>query len=368
MSCNKLNVNLSNIKENFEYMKSFGKEKEYYAVVKADAYGLGAVRVSKALEDICDGFCVGIVDEAVELRKSGIKKKILVLGYEYNREFEDILKYDISIPIYTLDQAKDINEYSKEHNSVVNIHIKVDTGHGRLGFRINEESFEDVFEISKLSNVHIEGIFSHFSDAPNLLDPSYTYEQKEKFDFFIENLEKRNINVGLKHIRNDAALVNFDFNYDMARLGICIYGEYPDPSMKEKLSGLKKTFTWTSILTNTKYIEKGESVSYSRSFIADKKTRIGTVTIGYGDGYKRASYKEGYVLINGKRAPIRGVVNMDQMMVDISDIDCEIGDAVILIGKSEEEVIECDKLAKWNDTISYEIMTSISKRVKRVYI
>lgn len=366
MTYNILNVNLKNIRHNVEYLKSIDKKKLIYIAIKANAYGLGAVEIAKYIDDIVDGYCVANICEGKELRLSGIDKEILTLGYVGEEEYSDVIKYGISIPIYNIDIARKINDFAIKNGKIINIHIQVDTGHGRLGFQVNDQDIKKAKGIKELSNLHIKGIFSHFSDAANP-DKSYTYEQERKFSYFIKELEKDSIDLGIKHIDNDASLVNFNFNYDMARLGICVYGQYPDLNMIDKLKDLKEAFEWKSIVSNVKYIEKGESVSYARSFIAEKRTKVATICIGYADGYKRILSNKAYLLINGKRARILGLVNMDQTMVDVSDIDCKIGDEAVLIGKSGDEIITCDDLAKMADTISYEIMTSISSRVKRVY-
>lgn len=367
MSYNYIEVDLQAIEDNFNCVKTLANNQKVYAVVKANAYGLGAAKVSEKLGDVADGFCVANMEEAVELRKLGISKEILILGYVDIKEFDKLLAYDISITVYNYDYCKKLSSIMKKNKREQKIHIKVDTGHGRLGFQVNEKAVDDVEKISKLENLSIVGIFSHFATADDNLE--FAREQNEKFKMFLNSLDARNINYGNRHIGNDAAIVNLPYSYDIVRSGICLYGEYPTPSMKDRLEGkLKRVWSWHSKVSNVKYIEKGMSLGYGRKFIADRKMKVATVSIGYADGYKRILSNKADVLIRGKRARICGNICMDQFMVDASNIDVEIGDDVVLVGKSKNEEIRADELAELSYTISYEIMSTISNRVERRYL
>lgn len=361
-------VDIEAIRSNIYEMKKLIGNQDFYAVVKADGYGLGSVEIVKRIEDIVDGYCVSSVFEALEIRDF-TKKEILNLGYTQLAEVEGAALEDISIAIYDLEYAKKINEILKGKGIFIKAHIKLDTGHGRLGFRKDDESINQIVEISKLSNIKIEGIFSHLATADEE-DIKYTLEQKEIFDYMISQLEEKELVFNKKHLANDAGFIKHKMVYDLVRSGICLYGIYPSELMKkEKDITLKPTFSWLSKVSFVKNIKEGDSVSYGRTFIADKDMKIATIAVGYADGYKRSNSNTGYVLIKGHKAPIVGRVTMDQTMVDVTDIsDIEIGEDVVLIGKSGQLQVTPDDLAQWSDTISYEIMTSISKRVYRKYL
>lgn len=361
-STNSLEVNINKIRNNIEILKNISN-KNYYAVVKANAYGLGSVKISKEIEDIVFGFCVATLDEALELRKLGIKKDIIVLGYILPENYGLLEEYDIITTIYSLEIARQMQKLGNK----IRAHIKIETGHNRLGFKPEEKSYKEIREINSFNNIRIEGIFSHLSTADEK-DSSYTELQHEKFENALNAISDLSKD-WIKHLSNDAAMIAYNFEYDAVRSGISLYGVYPSNYMLEKFDiGLEVAFELKSRISYIKDINKGESVSYGRTFIADKKMKIATISIGYADGYHRLISNRGHVLINGKKAKILGNITMDQMMVDISDIDAKIHDEVVLIGKSGSEVITPEQVANWAETITYEIMTSISPRVKRTYI
>ncbi|MFM1582962.1 alanine racemase [Helcococcus ovis] len=361
IDANVLEIDLGIIKKNVEILRSLSNKK-FFAVVKANAYGLGAVEISKFIEDNVDMFCVANINEAIELRKSGIKKDILILGYIHPKNYKYLNEYNIIVNIYDFEIAKEMNKLGK----TIRGHIKIETGHNRLGFKPTEDNFDIIRQIDSLENINIEGMFSHLSSADEA-DREYTYLQYDKFQKSVDGLSDINAN-WIKHISNDAGLLAYDVKYDGFRSGISLYGMYPSQYMKEKYNvGIENSFRLISSISFIKELEKGEGVSYNHTFIAEKKMKIATVSIGYADGYFRIVSNKGFVLINGKKAKILGRVTMDQLMVDISDIEAKLHDEVVLIGKSGEEYISPDLIAKWANTISYEIMTSISNRVYRVY-
>lgn len=361
IDANVLEVDLGIIRENIKILRSLSNKK-FFAVVKANAYGLGAVEVSRFIENEVDMFCVATIDEAIELRKSGIKKDILILGYIHPENYKYLSEYNIIANIYDFDIAKEMNKLGKK----IRGHIKIETGHNRLGFNPSDDSFEKIRQINSLENICVEGMFSHLSSADEE-NREYTHLQYEKFQRAVDGLKDINEN-WIKHLSNDAGVLAYDVKYDAFRSGISLYGMYPSQYMKEKYNvGIQNSFRLISRISFIKELEKGEGVSYNHTFVTDKKMKVATVSIGYADGYFRLISNKGYVLINGKKAKIIGRVTMDQLMVDISDIDAKIHDEVVLIGKSGEQSISPDLVSKWADTISYEIMTSISNRVYRVY-
>lgn len=366
---NRLIVDLDSIRYNIDQLKKISKAPKFYAVVKADAYGLGAIEIMKAIDDRVDGYCVSSIEEGIELRQTGTKKEILNLGYTPLSLVERASEFAISIAIYDLDYSRKIDDILAPLGMKVIGHIKLDTGHGRLGFRKSDKSLDQIVEIAKLKSIRLEGVFSHLATADER-DTSFTKEQKEIFDYMVSHLEARGLIFAKKHLANDAGFIKHKISYDLVRSGICIYGLYPSDLLKEEGEvDLKEAFEWHSQVSFVKEVDKGSSISYGRTFIADRKMRVATIAIGYADGYKRSNSNRGYVLIKGKKAPVIGRVTMDQTMVDVSEIErVEIGDEVVLIGRSKDLAISADDLAQWQDSISYEIITSISKRVHRSYI
>lgn len=361
---NRLEVDLRKIKHNIQILKE--DNKKFFAVVKADAYGLGAIEVSKYIEDDIDIFCVANIEEAIELRENGIKKDILVLGYIHPKNYLYIEKYNLIVTIYNYDIAKELNDISN-----IRAHIKLETGHNRLGFQTDElfynNSLVEIKKINQFENINIEGIYTHFSSADEN-DTNYTLMQEKLFWNMIRDLHKISEN-WIKHLSNDAASIAYNIKSDAIRSGISMYGYFPSNYIRNNYNiDLRKSFRWIAKISNIKYVQKGESISYNRTFIADKDIKVATVSCGYADGYKRLLSNKGYVQVNGKRANILGNITMDQFMIDISEIEVKLHDDVILIGNSDDEMIGADIIGEWAETISYEIMTSISKRVKRIYV
>ncbi|MDO4778200.1 MAG: alanine racemase [Tissierellia bacterium] len=362
---NRLIVDSKKVNRNIEILKSKCPNSEFFAVIKADAYGMGAVEFVRHMDPIVSGYCVANIEEAIELRKSGTKKDILVLGYIHPEDISIAYENNIMLTIYDIDMAKKIN--SVLEGGKIRVHIKIDTGHGRIGFSTTHEDLKNIKSIFELQNLQVDGVFSHFATADEE-DDSYTLIQKSKFDYVIDKLG--NLTDGMRiHLSNDAGIIKHGFCYNMVRSGISLHGVYPSEYVEKSCNiGLEPTFEWKTKISKIKFLEKGESISYGRTFICDKRMKIATLAIGYADGYKRGLSNIGYVLIKGKKARILGNITMDQMMVDVTGIDVEANDDVTLIGSSEGEYIDVNQVAKWANTISYEILTSISKRVKREWI
>lgn len=365
---NKLIIDLNAIKYNIDQMRKISKASLFYAVLKADAYGLGSIEIMKAIDEKVDGYCVSCVEEGVELREAGTKKEILNLGYTPLDLVEEASRKKISLSIYDFTYAKKIDDLLASLGRTITSHIKLDTGHGRLGFNKSEKSIDEIVKISKLKNIRLEGVFSHLATADEK-DTSYTLKQKEKFDHMVDKLKERGLEFKKRHLANDAGFIKHKISYDLVRSGICLYGLYPSNLLKEEGEiDLKECFEWRSKVSFVKSVSKGTSISYGRTYIADKDMQVATVAVGYADGYKRSNSNRGFVLIKGKKLPVIGRVTMDQIMVDVTGVNgVAIGDDVILIGKSMDETISADDLADWSETISYEIITSISKRVTRIY-
>lgn len=336
------------------------------AVIKADAYGHGAVRIAECINDDCDYFGVATVDEAIELRNAGIVKGILILGYSAHEEYFDIIEHDITPVIYRYEDAYILNTLAARRNKRVKIHLAVDTGMGRIGFRNREDEIKDADRIFELSNLMVEGIFSHFSCADDK-EKTKTEQQAESFEDFLENM-KNSGGIAIRHISNSAGIINYNYHYDMVRDGISLYGYYPSEFTDKTKLAICPALEWHAHITNIKTVERGDTISYGATFTADKKMKVATVSVGYADGYSRKMSNKGKVLIGGAFAPVIGRVCMDQIMVDVTGIDgIKIEDDVVLMGRQGENVITADDIAGWTETISYEVLCDVGRRVVRTY-
>lgn len=362
-------INLKAIEKNFENMKVLLKDDtKICCVVKTDAYGHGSVEVAKLLENKCDYFAVACVQEGVILRESGIKKPILILSYSSQNEYETVIEYSLTPTIYNEEEAVLLSNIAKEKNTICPIHIAVDTGMGRIGFFVNEESADCVKRISEMPNIYVEGLFSHYAKA-DYKNKESANEQTALFDKFIKMLEDRDVTIPLKHICNSAAVIDLDKHYDMVRFGIALYGLYPSDEVKKEKVKLYPAMEVFSHIIHIKDVEKGSGIGYGHEYVTPKKEKIATVAIGYGDGFKRSLSNKGFVLINGKKAPIRGKVCMDQIMVDISGIDgVKVGDVAVIMGKSQNEYIGADDIGSLSHSFGYEILCTLMPRVTRRYV
>ena len=361
-------IDLDAIKSNFDSLKGrVPSGVKTMAVVKANAYGHGAIRVAKALEKKADYFAVAVIEEAIELRDGGIKNPILILSYTSPYQFEALINNELIPSVYRYEDAEMLSQEACRLGKTAVIHIAVDTGMSRIGFKDSEKSADTVKKISELPNIRIEGIFSHFACA-DAEDKACALGQKKRFDNFIAMLEERGLTIPVKHICNSASIIDFDFSYDMVRMGISLYGLYPSDEVKKDSVSLTPAMEVVSHIIHIKEIEAGTGVGYGHIYIAPEKRKIATVCIGYADGFNRAFSNKGYVLINGKKAPITGKVCMDQIMVDITDIkDAKIGDHVIIMGSSNGETITAEQLGQMCESFNYEVVCTFMPRVMRLY-
>lgn len=350
--------------------KKVKKETMIMGVVKADAYGHGAVEVSKVLlYNGANWLGVAMIDEAVQLRKNNIMVPILILGYTPEAEIEDVVRYDIIQTVFSYEMAKMVSDAAVKLGKTAKIHIKVDTGMGRIGFIPEENIGDEVLKISKLPNIEINGIFTHFSTSDEK-DKTFTKLQYDRFKYAIDEIEKKGIKLSVKHCANSAAIMDFDdLGFNMVRAGIILYGMYPsDEVIKENLS-LKPVMSIKTHISYVKKVGKNIPVSYGRTYYTDKESVIATVPVGYADGYIRKMQNGGRVIVNGHYANIVGRVCMDQFMIDITDVpDVSSGDEVILMGSDGKLSITAEEIAHVLDTINYEVVCMIGKRVPREYI
>lgn len=358
---NALEYNIDSITKKID-----GKAK-LLGVIKADAYGHGALQIAKYFEDRFDFFGVACVEEATELIDGGITKPILVLGYVSPDEFDITVKNDIRVPIFSYESAKALSEEAVKQGKKADFHFALDTGMSRIGFQVDEESADICKKICELPNINAEGLFSHFATADEE-DLTKTYEQQNKFKQFVKMLEDRGINIPIKHLNNSAGIMHFDDTFDMVRAGIILYGLYPSHEIDEKLLDIKPVMEWKTYVSHIKTLEKGREISYGGTYKVDEPITVATIPVGYADGYPRCLSSIGKVLINGEYAPILGRVCMDQFMVDISHIkDVKLESEVTLVGKDGEKMLSMEEVSEAAHSFNYELPCRISRRVTRVY-
>lgn len=363
-------IDLDKLAKNIRNIKALIDEDSLLTgVIKANGYGHGAVDIAETiLENGADRLAIATVREGVELREAGFDVDILILGYTRDEDLPLVLEYDLTQTIFLLQQAEYLNKLAKEAGKIVKIHIKLDTGMSRIGFLKREDSIEDILEISKLENLEIEGIFTHFSTADSK-DKTYTMKQVENFNYMVDKLEERCLQIPIKHVSNSAAIMDLpELNYDMVRAGIIQYGTYPSNEVDKSRLDLEPIMTIKTILSNVKELDEGTDIGYGRTYTTKGKEKIGTMPIGYADGFFRLLSNIGEVGIKGKRAKIAGNVCMDQTMINLEGIeDPEIADEIIIIGDGKNgPAIEehADKIG----TINYELETVVGRRIPRVYI
>ncbi len=336
------------------------------AIVKADAYGHGAVGVSKALQDEVDYFGIAELMEAVELREAGVKKPILVLSYTSPYLYETLIDNEITQTIFNYDDAVELSKAAVKLNKIARVHIAVDTGMSRIGFFCSKESVNIVKKINDLPNLYIEGIFSHYAcaDGDSYEARETTKKQTEIFKRFIDSLEDNGMVIPIKHMCNSAGILTCDEKFNMVRMGIVLYGLYPDECVRDDSIELKPAMKIISHVIHIKEVPEGSGVSYGHTYFTKGKTKIATVCIGYADGYSRSLSNNGRVLINGEYAPVIGRVCMDQLMVDVTHLsDVCVGDEVVLLGENGVNRITAEELAKRTKTINYEVVCQFQKRV-----
>ena len=339
------------------------------AVIKADAYGHGACRVGKYLESQVDYFAVATLEEALELRESGITRPILILSYISPSQYPELVEHNITQTIDSPEQADALEAAAASAGVRAKIHIAVDTGMTRIGFQVTEEEADRVARIAQLSHLEMEGIFTHFSCADQE-DKTYCGMQLEKFERMCRYLEERKVKIPIRHICNSAGIMEFDgYRFDMVRSGIVTYGLYPSEEVQKDRLNLIPAMEWKAHVIHVKDVEAGVSVGYGATYTTSRPvTRIATVSVGYADGYPRALSGKGSVLIHGKRAPILGRVCMDQMMVDVTEIpDVKAEDVVTLVGRDGNASISMEEIADPAMRFNYEMVCSVGKRVPRIY-
>ncbi len=365
-------ISLDNIAHNIrEIRKIIGKNAEIMGVVKADAYGHGVMEVAKTLlENGATRFAVSMLDEAIQLRRAGIEVPILILGYTDPIRASEIIENDVTQSVFSHELAQALSHEAVRQGKKVKIHIKIDTGMSRIGFLPGYSAVKNVIEISRLPNIIIEGLFTHFATADEK-NREYTYTQFERFMSICCELQRIGIHIPVKHCANSAGIIEYpEMHLDMVRPGIILYGMYPSEEVNKTKIELKPAMTLKANVIMVKEVEKNTSISYGRIYTTNRTTKIATIPIGYADGFTRMLSNKGKVLIHGEFAPVVGRICMDQCMVDVTDIghNVEVGDEVVLIGSQGQNNIMVEDVAQTIGMINYELVCIVGKRIPRAFV
>jgi alanine racemase len=363
-----VNIDLDAITANYLAVQEKAEGAQVCAVVKADAYGHGAVAVAKHLQTVgADFFAVSSVAEAVQLRNAGIDDPILLLGHTSSALYREVVEYGLRPAIFDENEAKALSEMTAQVGRSARIHLVVDTGMGRIGFQVTPEAADACARIAKLPGIMVEGLFTHYARADEA-DPTDALRQATLFHEFKKLLRERGVRIPLCHADNSAGVMHFGCGFDMVRAGIALYGVYPSDEMDKSELPLKPAMTWETAVSFVKTLPAGRPISYGGTYVTDKQTVVATIPVGYADGYRRKLSGNFYVLIHGKKAPVVGRVCMDQTMVDVTDIPgVKTGDRVVLMGTDGNEAISIETLSAAADSFAYEQMCDIGYRVARVY-
>ncbi len=365
-------VNLANADYNIKKIKEkVGASKDIIGVIKADGYGHGAVKMAEVLrENDVKTFAVATLQECIALREAGAMEEIIMLGLTPDIYADTIVRYNITPTVNCSENAKAISEAAKEYGVEVRGLVAIDTGMGRIGYLTDDEdAVEDIRKMTELSNFAIKGLFSHFATADEA-DKTFAKSQIERYKNFAQKLEEAGIDVPVKTIANSAAIMELpQAHYDAVRPGIILYGCYPSGEVDKAELDIKPVMSVKANIVHIKKVPVGFSCGYGRKFIAERESVIGTITLGYADGYPRPYSPNAKVIVNGKLAPIAGNVCMDQCMIDLTDVgDVKVGDEVILMGTDGTHTILADDIAKATGTINYEIVCAFGQRLPKVYI
>ena len=367
-------ININNIQNNVDFIKkTVDKACKILGVVKADAYGHGAVKTAKVLQEKgIDYFGVSNINEACQLKNGGIRGDILILGYTPPDSYNNIIKNNFTVTVFDIKTAHELAAFASEQNQSIRIHIKVDTGMSRLGFSATDDKAIDqtaneIKKIYSFKGLVTEGIFTHFAESDNI-ESDFTQSQFNKFSKLLYILETDDVKFKYRHCCNSAAIINYPhMQLDMVRPGIILYGLMPSDSMT--CTELMPAMELKSVISQIKELDIGATVSYGRTAVINKKVTAAVIPIGYADGYPRCLSNDFYVLVNGKKTPILGRICMDMSMIDITDIpNCSKGLEITVFGHDGDEFLPIDDIAKKNNTINYEIACIIGKRVPRIYI
>ena len=341
-------------------------------VIKTDAYGHGAVQIGRELEQLpyVKGMAVATPEEALVLRHCGIEKPILVLGYVFPYAYEDMINADVRMSVFRNDMLDAIDACAAKIGKKAKVHIKVDTAMNRIGIKADDDGLKFIKQCINKEHIETEGLFTHFAKADEA-DKTDAFKQLNSYCEFLKRVKaETGYEFPIQHCSNSAAIMEIpDANMDMVRAGIILYGLWPSDEVDKQVMDIRPVLSLKSHIVYVKDIEAGSQISYGGTFCADKRMRIATIPVGYGDGYPRSLSSKGYVLISGKRAPILGRVCMDQFMVDVTEIpDVKEGDEVTLIGTDGKEQITMEELGDISGRFNYELACDLGKRIPRAFV
>ena len=359
-----VNRNVKNIQENLQ------EDVKILAVIKANAYGHGAIPIAQELEhnDAIYGFAVATAEEGFSLREHGVHKPIIVIGYTFEENYAYLCEENIQTTVYTKKMIETLEKIAEEKCKIIKVQIKVDTGMNRIGIYPNEEGKEFVRFVHSKKRIKIAGIFTHFANA-DTKDPAKTEEQYQVFTNFVEELKAEGITFPMMHCSNSAGTLGYqNMNMDLVRAGLIIYGLWPSNEVDKSKVLLEPVLSLYSRVVQVKTVAKGTAISYGGTYVTKEEMKVATISAGYGDGYPRNLSSKGYILVHGKKAPIIGRICMDQFMVDVTGIpDVLIGDSVTLIGKENDVQITFEDLAFWGGGFNYELVCNLNMRVPRIF-
>lgn len=365
-------INLDAILHNLDAMHAVISENtKIMAVIKADGYGHGAVEIAEAIDALpyIWGYAVATVEEGISLRNHGIVKPILILGYVFPEQYEDMIRAAIRPTVFTREMAEELSQAADRLSMDCPIHFAVDTGMSRIGYQVTDEAADEMAQLAALPHIIVEGIFTHFARADEA-DKTSARGQLALFLQMISMLEDRGIDVPIRHCSNSAGIVELpEANMDLVRAGITMYGLWPSDEVDKSRIDLKPALALVTHVAYVKELPAGREISYGGTYTTDGNRIIATIPVGYADGYARGLSNKGDVLIHGRRAPIRGRVCMDQFMVDVTDIpDVKCGDRVVLIGADGVEQITMEEVGGRSGRFNYEFVCDLGKRIPRVYL
>ena len=339
------------------------------AVIKADAYGHGALRTVQELSELgVYAYGVATAEEALTLRREGVTQPILILGYVFESSFDELIINNIDLTLFDLETAELLQAHAQKLRRTVLVHIKVDTGMGRLGLQPDDQSLEIIKKINSFKNIKIDGMFTHFACADSK-DKTFVNQQIRVFSDFVSRVKDEKIDIPIVHCFNSAAIMEFDKPlFDMVRCGIITYGLKPSEEVEDNGIKLKPVMSIKSRVTYVKKVGAGFPVSYGSTYVTDKETEIATIPVGYADGYPRLLSNKGRVIVNGRYANIIGRVCMDQFMIDVTGLNVKRGDTVILLGSDGENTVSAEEIGNISGRFNYELICDVNKRVPRVYI
>ena len=371
------NIHLDALEHNTKLLRDFLTDGcRIMGIVKADAYGHGAVAVAQRMA-ACGVECFGVsnLDEAIELRRADISQPILILSYTSPSEVARLVEYRVTQTVVSKEHGDALAAAARQIGAELTVHLKVDTGMSRVGFICHNESdvaasAEEIASLAETGGLDIEGIFTHFASADECEDDGFTRDQFARFIAVIERVQKLGVSFRLRHCCNSAATLRYpEMHLDMVLPGIIQSGYYPAAWMRECLADMRPTMEMKTAVSHIKELSAGTPLSYNRTYASDRAMRVATVPIGYADGYARAMSNTAYMLVNGQPAPVVGRVCMDQCLLDITDIDgVDVDTEVTAFGTDGEETLPIELVAEWANTINYEIVCRVSRRVPRRYL